>query len=101
MILKKIASRLMGWECVGTEIELKTRVDPNILKILEKKSAKTFERLKKDVYSGSVKSYDVYVKGSTYIYKALVPSSMWIDNQGHGGFIQNGPMVIYRKKRKK
>lgn len=92
-------SSLMGWEHIGTEGELKTYVDPNILKILTQKSGKTFEHLQKDVYGESVKSYTVYAKGSTYMYKALVPSSMWIDNQGHGGFVRNGSMQIYRKKR--
>ncbi len=99
-MLERVKSFLTGWECIGTPLELKTYVDPSVIKILERKSNKKFHRLAKGVYENSVKGYTVYVKGSTYLYKALVPSSMWIDNQGHGGFIQNGPMRIYRKKRK-
>lgn len=101
MILERAKCVLTGWECVGTSTELKTDVNPKIIKILEQNSHKKFHHLAKGVSEGSVKSYTVFAKGSTYLYKALVPSSMWIDNQGHGGFIRNGPMVIYRKKRKR
>lgn len=101
MILERVKCVLTGWECVGTSTELKTDVNLKIIKILEQNSHKKFHYLAKEVSEGSVKSFTVFAKGSTYLYKALVPSSMWIDNQGHGGFIQNGPMVIYRKKRKR
>lgn len=97
-MFERIKCFLTGWECIGTSRELKKRVDPNVIKILEGKSTKKFYHLAKGVYENSVKGYTVYIKGSTYQYKAIVPPSIWIDNQGHGGFIQGGPMVIYRKK---
>jgi len=98
-MLEGIKCFLTGWECVGTPTDLKTYVHPNIIKVLKRRSDENFHHLTKRNYGESIKGYTVCVNGSTYTYKALVSSSIWIDNHSHGGYI-GGSMLIYRKKRK-
>lgn len=93
-----IMQRLMGWEYIGTEANLKTYVHPDIIQILNDKHNHNLRHFSKR--HSDYPSETIFAKGNTYIYKAKMPTVIWIDNHGHGGYVASGSMKLYRRKKK-
>lgn len=101
MTLRNLLFYHKGWEYIGTPGNLQTYIHPYILNKLNENSDKKFHQLAKHAskWCPDVAGYTVYAKGKTYVYKAKIPPSTWIENQGHGGYITSGGMRIYKKKK--
>ncbi len=95
---------IFGWKLVNEK-----DIHPNMIRTIDKKlKLKREKQIKKMKHfnlgrnsrgrriTPDYPSIVIYVKGSTFRYKAKDSAGHYFDNQGHGGYMSSG-RKIYRK----
>lgn len=106
---------LTGWKYIGTAQRLNVNIDPKIIKIINSKISKKNSYFLKNwlkenkdraplgrtsrgyKVTPNIPPCTIHVNGKTFIYRAKAHSARYIDNHGHGGYVSNPSIKIWRK----